>query len=45
MGRVVPELRDPRLHLPHRLRDGRLLIIAVVHKRRKQNSADIAPAG
>jgi toxin ParE1/3/4 len=51
LGRVVPELDDPDLReipayswrILYQLRERRVFVITVIHKRRQPGSADIAP--
>lgn len=51
LGRVVPELDDPDIHeipayswrLIYQLRDNRVFVLTVIHKRRQPGAADLAP--
>lgn len=51
IGRVVPELEDPDIReipayswrLIYQLREQRMFVLTVIHKRRQPSTADLAP--
>jgi plasmid stabilization system protein ParE len=51
LGRVVPELEDPEIReipayswrLIYQLREQRVFVLTVIHKRRQPGTADLAP--
>jgi toxin ParE1/3/4 len=51
VGRKVPELNDPQLReisayswrIIYHLRDGKVFIVTLIHKRRKPGAADLTP--
>jgi plasmid stabilization system protein ParE len=51
IGRVVPELEDPDIReipayswrLIYQLRDARVFVLTVIHKRRQPSASDITP--